>query len=72
MLLLATHNINLKAVYIPTKLNTTADLLSRHIFAASSSHYTIIREIVHTTARRTLTACAFASPGGKSAAYVLG
>lgn len=39
--LAAAANITLKAVYIPTKLNTTADLLSRHVFAASQGHYTI-------------------------------
>jgi hypothetical protein len=43
--LTARLNISLKAVYIPTRLNTTADLLSRHVFASLHTHYTITRTL---------------------------
>lgn len=70
--LTAVSNINLRAAYIPTKLNSTADLLSRHVFAAHHCHYTIRRDLLKNLPIHPLTSCAFASIGGKSAAYILG
>ncbi len=68
----ATYDITIKAVYIPSKLNTTADLLSRHVFAALASDYAIVRDIFVTVGGFRCNTVAFADPKGRTAHYLLG
>jgi hypothetical protein len=63
-------NISLKAVYIPSRLNTTADLLSRHVFAALHTHYTISRELFTAIGGLRTNVCAFATPDARSSHYL--
>ena len=70
--LAATYDITLKAVFIPTKLNTTADLLTRHVFAALSSDFAIRRELFVELGGYRCNTIAFADPLGRSACYLLG
>ena len=68
----ATYDITLKAVYIPTKLNTTADLLSRHVFSALASDYAICRFTFVAIGGFRCDTVAFADPRGRTAQYLLG
>jgi hypothetical protein len=68
--LTARLNISIKAVYIPTHLNTTADLLSRHVFAALHTHYTITRNLFAAIGGLRTNVCAFATPDTRSALYL--
>ncbi len=70
--LAASYDITLKAVFIPTKLNTTADLLTRHVFAALSSDYAIERTLFVSLGGYRCNTVAFADPRGRTAHYLLG
>ena len=61
---------SLKAVYIPTHLNTTADLLSRHVFLALHTHYTITGTLFMAIGGLRTNVCAFATPDTRSALYL--
>ncbi len=68
----ATYDITLKAVYIPSKLNSTADLLSRFVFSALASDYAICRELFISVGGFRCDTMAFADPRGRTAQYLLG
>ncbi len=68
----AAYDITLKSVYIPTKLNTTADLLTRHVFAALCSDFAIVRELFISFGGYRCNTVAFADPRGRTAHYLLG
>ena len=64
-------NIILKAVYIPSKLNTTADLLSRFVYGAHNSDYALRHSIFRAIGGYRCNTIAFADPQGQTAAYLL-
>lgn len=71
-LLCALGNIQIKALYIPSKLNVTADYLSRHITSTLTSHYTITRSLFQAIGAEHTHVCAFTTPDRRSAHYLYG
>lgn len=64
-------NISLKAVFIPTKLNSTCDLLSRHVFSAHAADYCVTRAFFAAVGGYRCNTIAFADVRGHSARYLL-